>query len=150
MMSQQHCFSFGVSSWAVQWEYNRNTAGKLSPVRWITSMNKTLPGLTKLRQRILHNAMENAMSQGPTHGLLRLLGSYTNSSHPNQGSSGVTNLLQSPGLKNYCCSCTHWKIQIRPPCSNSGANSVPPEWEWTSHQWMISDVQLGFLQAGRY
>ena len=59
----------------------------------------------------------------PPMDILGLLGSYPNSSDTNQGSCGMTSLLQSPRLKNYCCSCMYWKIHIRRSCNHPAGNS---------------------------
>lgn len=85
----------------------------------------------------------------PPMDTLGLLGSHPNSSDPNQGSSGVTSLLQSPSLKSYCCSCTYWKIQNRPPCNHPAGNShstrMGMEITPLGDQWCAAC----FLQVGR-
>ena len=81
---------------------------------------------------------------------LGLLGSYPNSSDPNQGSFAVTSLLQSSSLKNYCCSCTYWKIQNRSPCNHPAGNSrttgMGMEITPLGDQWCAAC----FLQVGRW
>lgn len=75
--------------------------GQLWQYRWAVPATN-LPWPAEVSQHIRHRKHHALVTLG-------LLGTYSNSSGPNQWPSGVTSLLRSPSWKG----CTYWNIQSK-------------------------------------